>query len=78
MKKGSGDETGPSSSKRGTVQRTCLRLGCGGLLVGGMGTSFASTLESKIGVNKGSGGRTMVGILGKETDVASLGQKVLT
>ena len=45
------------------------------LLSGGLGTSFVSAHGSKLGVSEVSVGRTLVGITGEETDVASLLQE---
>ena len=42
----------------------CLRSGCGGLIGGGLGTSFESTYGSKLGVIEGSVVRNMVGLAG--------------
>ena len=42
-----------------------------------MGTSFVSTLGSKLGISEGSIGGTLVGRLGVETDVEALGQSYL-
>ena len=41
---------------------TCLRSGGGGILGGGLGTSFVSAHVSEHGVRKGSVGSTLVGI----------------
>ena len=51
--------------------------GGGRIIGGGLGTSFASTLGSIMGVNAGSEGGTMVGLSGDEKYVASLGPEYL-
>ena len=54
---------------------SCLRSGGGVILGRGLGTSFVSALGRKLGVSKGSVGRTVVGLAGMETYVAALGQE---
>ena len=57
---------------------TWTRPGGGRLLAGGLGTSLASDIRSKLGVKEGYGGGNIVGLVGGGTYVASLGQYVLT
>ena len=61
---GTDDETVPSVRLRGNVWNTYMRSRGGGLLGGGVGTSFVSVSGSKLGVIKGYVGGTMVGIEG--------------
>ena len=56
------------------MRNTYLRPGGDGLLGGGLGTSFVSEVGSKIGLNKGYRGRTLVD-LERDTDVEALGQE---
>ena len=69
------DETGPSIRLRVNVWNKCLRSGGGGLIVGGLGTSFVSMHGSKLGVIKVYARGTLVGISVGETDVSALGQE---
>ena len=46
------------------VLDVCMRSGSGGLIGGGLGTSFVSAHGSKIGLSKGSICGTIVGITG--------------
>ena len=56
---------------------TCLISGGGGLLGRGMGTSFVYALGSKLGLNKGYIGVTMVSLSGGKTHVEVLGKEDL-
>ena len=51
-----------------------LRPGVGGLIDGVIRTYFVATLGSKLRLNEGSVGGTLVGIAGGETQVAALVQ----
>ena len=72
---GSNDESGPSVRLRGHVWSTCLRSGGGGILGGGLGTSFVSVHGDKLGVSEGAVDGNMVGLAGRDTGVAVLGQE---
>ena len=54
---------------------TCLRSGGGGILGGGLGTSFVSVHGDKLGVSEGAVDGNMVGLAGRDTGVAVLGQE---
>ena len=56
------------------MRNKCLRSGGGGILGGGMGTSFVYMHGSKLGISEGYVGRNMVGLAVRETYVAALGQ----
>ena len=51
---------------------TCMMSGGGGLIGGGMGTSFGSMHGSKLGVSERYVGGNMVGIPGRETGVEGM------
>ena len=54
---------------------TCLRSGGGGIIGVGLGNSFVCAHGSKIGVSKGSVGRTIVGLAGGEKYLTAMGQE---
>ena len=59
---------------RGNLGNTFLRSRSGGLIGGGLGTSFVSIHGSKLVLSKVSVGRTEVGLSGGETVLAVMGQ----
>ena len=70
---GPDDETGTSIRLRGNVWNACLRSGGGGILGGGLETSFVSAHGSKLGVSKGYVGDTMIGLSVGDRHVEVLG-----
>ena len=60
---------------RVNVWTACLRSGGGGILGGGLVTSFVSVHGSKIGVSEGYVGGTLVRIVGGDTGVVLLLQE---
>ena len=54
---------------------TFLKSVSGRLIGGGIGTSFMSAHESKLGVSRGYVGSTLVGIVQRETYMLALGEK---
>ena len=65
--RGTDYETVPSVKLREDLWNTCLISGGGGLLGGGLGTSFVSAHGSTFGIREGSVGRNMVGLTVGET-----------
>ena len=72
MKQGKKYVTGTSARLRGNVWNYCLRSGGGGLIDGGLGTSFVSVQGNKLGVSEGYVGGNMFGLSEDDTCVVVL------